>query len=98
MIDWGRYDYDRWKYAWQNLFDIHKLAHNKREIKKIEISEEMDGAFAVVEIDTLWINAKGIKGHWKGCVCKVYTKMPDKQWKLIMHTGVLNYSNDKSQI
>jgi ketosteroid isomerase-like protein len=93
-IDWhfvlGRYDYKRWKKRYQELFDSHSLAHNKREIKKIEISKEGDGAFAVVDIDTLWIDTKGNKNHWKGRVCKVYTKVK-KEWKLIMHTGALEY-------
>jgi ketosteroid isomerase-like protein len=87
----GRYNYQRWKNGWQTLFDTHELVHNKREIKKIEISKEKDGAFAVVDIDTLWMDSKGNKNHWKGRVCKVYTKMPNDEWKLIMHTGVLDY-------
>ncbi|MFX1385567.1 MAG: hypothetical protein ACFFBP_24405, partial [Promethearchaeota archaeon] len=80
----------RWKKGWQELFNTHKLAHNKRDIKKIVISKERDGAFAVVDIDTLWIDKNNIKNHWKGRVCKVYTKIHD-EWKLIMHTGVLEY-------
>jgi ketosteroid isomerase-like protein len=91
VIDWGRYNYERWSKDWQNLFDTHKLIHNKREIKKIEISKEQDGAFAVVDIDTLWTNKEGQRNHWNGRVCKVYTKIRD-EWKLIMHTGVLDYS------
>lgn len=91
VIDWGRYDYERWRKGWQDLFDTHTLGHNIREIKKIELSKELDGAFAVVDIDTLWIDKDGNKNHWKGRVCKVYTKMPSKEWKLIMHTGVLEY-------
>jgi len=93
-MDWileiGRYDYDRWKKGWQELFDNYTLVHNKREIKKIAISNEEDGAFAVVDIDTLWIDSNNNKSHWKGRVCKVYTKLKD-EWKLIMHTGVLEY-------
>jgi ketosteroid isomerase-like protein len=93
-MDWvfvlGRYDYQRWKTGWQQLFDTHQLIHNRREIQKIEISAEMDGAFAVVDIDTLWRDKSGIDNHWKGRVCKVYTRMQDG-WKLIMHTGVLDY-------
>jgi ketosteroid isomerase-like protein len=93
-MDWvmeiGRYDYDRWSKGWQDLFDTHKLIHNKREIKKIDISKEGDGAFAVVDIDTLWRDSNGNDNHWKGRVCKVYTKIEDG-WKLIMHTGVLQY-------
>jgi len=93
-MDWvmeiGRYNYDRWRKGWQDLFDTHTLIHNKREIKKIVISKEGDGAFAVVDIDTLWRDSGGNDNHWKGRVCKVYTKMKDG-WKLIMHTGVLQY-------
>lgn len=92
VLEWGRYDYERWKSGWQNLFDTHTLIHNKREIKKIVVSKEGDGAFAVVDIDTLWRDAAGNDNHWKGRVCKVYTKI-GYQWKLIMHTGVLDYSS-----
>ncbi|MHA1166792.1 MAG: hypothetical protein ACTSP4_02860 [Candidatus Hodarchaeales archaeon] len=88
----GRFNRDRWKKEWQELFDTHQLVHNHREIRKIVLSKEGDGAFAVVDIDTLWIDGSGNKNHWKGRVCKVYTKMKDPdEWKLIMHTGVLNY-------
>ena len=94
-MDWvmgmGRYNEKRWRNSWQQLFDTHTLIHNNRVIKKIEISEEGDGAYAVVDIDTLWRDCHGNDNHWKGRVCKVYTKM-GKEWKLIMHTGVLQYS------
>ncbi|MEE9573581.1 MAG: DUF4440 domain-containing protein [Candidatus Neomarinimicrobiota bacterium] len=94
-VDWvmelGRYDYKRWKQGWQDLFATHDLIHNNRKIIKIEISKEGDGAFAVVDVDTLWRNkSTGNDFHWKGRACKVYTKMAD-EWKLIMHTGLLNY-------
>ena len=91
VIEWGRYDYDRWKNGWQKLFDTHRLAHNQREIKKIEISKEGDGAFAVVDIDTRWVDAAGAENHWKGRVCKVYAKTKGV-WKMTMQTGVLDYS------
>jgi ketosteroid isomerase-like protein len=91
VIEWGRYDYDRWKSGWQKLFDTHRLAHNQREIKKIEISKEGDGAFAVVDIDTLWVDAASEKNHWKGRVCKVYAKTKGV-WRMTMQTGVLDYS------
>lgn len=90
ILEQGRFDYERWKRGWQELFDTHTLAHDKREIKKIVISEQGDGAFAVVDIDTLWLDSKGEKNHWKGRVCKVFTKI-GSAWKLIMHTGVLEY-------
>ncbi len=91
VIPWGKYNYDRWRKGWQELFDTHKLVHNRREIKKIKLSKEEDGAFAVVDIDTLWVDNSGKENHWKGRVCKVYAKCGN-EWKMTMHTGVLNYS------
>ena len=105
-MDWifvlGRFNKERWKRVWQKLFDTHRLVHNRREIKRIEISKEGDGAFAVVDIDTLWVDKYGeysderraradYDHHWKGRVCKVYTKV-GREWKMVMHTGVLDYS------
>jgi len=91
VIPWGRYDYDRWKSDWQVLFDEYELIRNHRVIQKIEVAEQEDGAFAVVDIDTLWRNKEGHEDHWKGRVCKVYTKV-ESGWKMIMQTGVLDYS------
>ena len=90
VLEWGRYDYDRWRNGWQTLFNTHKLAHNKRVLRKIVISEEGDGAFAVVDIDTLWVDREGNQNHWKGTTCKIYTKVHD-EWKMMMQTGVLEY-------
>ncbi len=94
-LDWvmevGRYDAERWRRGWQELFDTHRLAHNRREIKKILVSKEGDGALAVVDIDTLWINSDRQENHWQGRVCKVYSKVGG-EWKMTMHTGVLDYS------
>jgi ribosomal protein L21E len=95
VIEWGRYDYERWKSGWQKLFDTHRLARNVRETRKIEISKEGDGAFAVVDIDTLWIDSAGNENHWQGRVCKVYAKTGDA-WKMTMQTGVLDYSDARS--
>ena len=86
----GRYDVDRWGRRWRELFDTHELIHNKRETKRIEVSKEGDGALAVVDIDTLWRDAEGNESHWKGRVCKVYSRVDD-EWKMTMHTGVLEY-------
>lgn len=90
VIGFGRYDYERWRNNWQTLFDEYALIHNNREILKIEVSEEGDGAFAVVDIDTLWRSDEGREEHWKGRVCKVYSKVGE-DWKMTMHTGVLEY-------
>jgi len=88
----GRFNKERWRNEWQNLFDTHDLIHNKRNTFKIQITNEEDGAFAVVDIDTLWQNKKtNENSHWKGKVCKIYTKMPKEEWKLISHTGALEY-------
>jgi ketosteroid isomerase-like protein len=93
-MDWelvmGKFDKDRWSKGWRELFSNFKLVHNNREIKKIVISAEKNGAFAVVDIDTLWIDEAGNKNLWKGRVCKVYTKILN-EWKMTMHTGVLKY-------
>ncbi len=91
VLEWGRYDSERWRRGWQELFDTHRLVHNQREIKKITISKEGDGAFAVVDIDTLWVDREGRQNHWKGRVCKVYSKVGDG-WQMTMHTGVLDYT------
>jgi ketosteroid isomerase-like protein len=90
VIDWGRYDRDRWKQGWQRLFDTHTLVHNRRQILKIEVSEQRDGAFAVVDVDTLWRDREGNDFHWKGRACKVYSWM-GSEWKMTMHTGLLRY-------
>jgi ketosteroid isomerase-like protein len=86
----GRYDRDRWQAGWQELFDTHELIHNHRRTIRIEVSEEGDGAFAVVDVDTLWRDHDGNENHWRGRACKGYTKV-DGEWKLIMHTGLLEY-------
>ncbi|MHA2180026.1 MAG: hypothetical protein ACXAAH_01240 [Promethearchaeota archaeon] len=90
VLEWGRYNYGRWRKGWLDLFNTHKLIHNKREIIKIVVSREDDGAFGVVDIDTLWIESNEIKNHWKGRVCKIYSKV-ENEWKMIMQTGVLEY-------
>jgi hypothetical protein len=93
-VDWvmplGKYNKERWCKGWQDLFDTHRLIHNNRQIIKIVISDEKDGAFAVVDIDTLWVDKDNKKNHWKGRVCKVYSWVGD-DWKMTMHTGVLRY-------
>jgi hypothetical protein len=87
----GRFDYDRWKALYTKLFTQYRLAHNKREIKKIVVSDQKDGAFAVVDIDTLWVDREtGDENHWKGRTCKAYS-LVGSEWKMTMQTGVLKY-------
>lgn len=90
VLEMGRFDHDRWRRGWLELFDTHELIHNRRLIRKIVVSQQGDGGFAVVDIDTLWRAPDGRESLWLGRVCKVYTQI-GREWKLIMHTGVLQY-------
>lgn len=85
-LELGRYDHDRWRAGWQELFDTHTLIHNRRETARIEVSSEGDGAFALVDIDTLWRAAGGEDNHWQGRTCKIYTRL-DAGWKMITQLG-----------
>ena len=96
IISQGRYNYSRWKKGWQQIFDSHDLIYNKRITQKIVVSKEGDGAFAVVDVDTLWMSHQGKPNHWKGRACKIYTKIGN-DWKLIAHTGLLDYESLKSK-
>ena len=89
----GRFDRERWRKNWQDLFDSHDLVHNRRHTVRIEISAEQDAAFAVVDIDTLWRHKETrVDSHWQGRVCKIYTKMSNGEWKMIFQTGALDFS------
>ncbi|HEY9405315.1 MAG TPA: nuclear transport factor 2 family protein [Pyrinomonadaceae bacterium] len=88
----GRYNYERWRANWQELFDTHELIHNRREIVKIVMTAEGDGAFAVVDVDTLWRDRAGRDFRWQGRACKVYSKVGDG-WKMTIHTGLLDYGH-----
>ncbi len=90
VLPWGRYDERRWREGWGKLFVTHELVHNRRAIRRVVLSEEGDGAFAVVDVDTLWRDRKGNDFHWYGRACKVYTRV-EGEWKLIAHTGLLEY-------
>jgi ketosteroid isomerase-like protein len=94
-INWicpmGRFNANRWRDSWQCLFDSHILIHNRRRIVKIVVTEQADGGFAIVDVDTLWRHRQsGEDFHWYGRACKVYTQI-GREWKIISHTGLLNY-------
>lgn len=90
----GRFDAERWGRGWQDLFDSHELVHNRRHIVRIEVSREGDGAFAVVDIDTLWrSHVDGSESHWLGRTCKAYARVGE-EWKMTMQTGALRYGDD----
>lgn len=87
----GRYDRDRWVRTWQELFDSHDLVHNRRRTLRVIVSEQADGGFAVVDVDTLWRNQRTNEPfHWKGRACKVYTKVGER-WLFLFQTGLLEY-------
>jgi dihydrofolate reductase/ketosteroid isomerase-like protein len=90
VVPWGRYDAERWRSGWAELFATHDLVHNRRVIRRIEVSAEGDGGFAVVDVDTLWRDAAGNQQHWIGRACKIYTRV-GPEWKMIAHTGLLEY-------
>jgi ketosteroid isomerase-like protein len=90
----GRFNRDRWKAGWEELFRTHELVHNHRRTVRIVVSAEDDGAFAVVDVDTLWRRlSDGEPFHWKGRACKGYSKVANK-WLLIFHTGLLEYDSE----
>lgn len=66
--------------------------HNRRVTQKIAVSAQGDGAFAVVDVDTLWRSAAGDEFHWLGRACKIYTLLPDG-WRMIAQTGLLEYAD-----
>jgi hypothetical protein len=90
VLELGRFDHHRWRAGWQERFDSHELVHNRREIRRIVVSKEGDGAFAVVDVDTLWRDRHGNDSHWYGRACKMYTLL-EGDWKMIAHTGLLEY-------
>lgn len=91
VLPLGRFDRERWKKGWEELFRDHELVHNQRTTVRIVVSEEGDGGFAVVDVDTLWRHrVTGEPFLWKGRACKGYTKVGER-WFLILHTGLLEY-------
>lgn len=89
----GRFNKERWKQSWQQLFATHDLIHNNRKTVRVAVSEQGDGAFAVVDVDTLWRNQTSHEHfHWKGRACKVYTKV-DQRWLFLFQTGLLDYQH-----
>ncbi len=91
VLPFGRFNEERWKRSWQELFETHDLVHNDRQTLRVVVSDEGDGAFAVVDVDTLWRNrATGEPFHWKGRACKIYTKV-GKRWLFLFQTGLLHY-------
>lgn len=92
VMVWGRYDHARWRAGWQSLFDTHELVHNRRTLRRIEVSAEADGGLAVVDVDTLWRrHSDGGAQHWLGRAGKLYTRLGTGEWRMIAQTGLLDY-------
>jgi SnoaL-like domain len=95
-VDWrlvmGRFDTDRWRSSYEDLFSRYELVRNRRTIVKVEISAEGDGAIAVVDIDTLWRERStgDESNHWLGRTCKAYA-LTSTGWKMTMQVGALQY-------
>jgi ketosteroid isomerase-like protein len=87
----GRFNRQRWESGYRKMFAERELVHNVRTTAKILLSEEQDGALAVVDIDTLWELPDGSQDHWNGRVSKIYALMQNGEWKMTAHTGVLTY-------
>jgi hypothetical protein len=56
----------------------HELVHNQRVTRRIAVTPEGDGGFAVVDVDTLWRRRRDpVPQHWLGRACKLYTRLAD---------------------
>jgi hypothetical protein len=94
-VEWvlrmGRFDRERWGRRYRDLFTTRELVHNRRELVKVEVSDEGDGAFAVVDIDTLWRDESGEEDRWLGRTCKLYA-LVGSEWKMTAQVGALQYA------
>lgn len=99
VLRMGRFNYDRWYQLLELFFSTHTLVHNRRVTQKIVMSAEQDGAFAVVDVDTLFIQKPDGDSPWHsgsgesrtlGRACKIYTTVND-EWKLLYQPGTMHY-------
>jgi hypothetical protein len=87
----GKFDRPRWGQAYEKWFADFDLIKNQRQTQKTFVSKQGDGAFAGVDVDTLWRTPFGEESHWFGRTCKTYV-LTQKGWKMIAQVGVLDYS------
>tara|TARA_R110002096_G_scaffold418630_1_gene622752 strand:- start:383 stop:820 length:438 start_codon:yes stop_codon:yes gene_type:complete len=89
-IDWvmplGRFDRERWGDYFKSFFAKYELIYNDRNIKRIDITAQNDGAFAVVDVDTRWKSSSGDELHWLGRIGKTYT-LKNNRWMMIAQFG-----------
>lgn len=90
-LEFGRFDRERWRAAWRDLFDTHDLVRNERETVRVAVGDAGDGGMAVVDIDTLWRHREtGEEFHWFGRTSKIYA-LCDGEWLLTAHWGALRF-------
>jgi ketosteroid isomerase-like protein len=90
----GRFDPVRWGQIWRELFSTHKLVHNQRQTVAVRVTDQGDGGFAVVDVDTLWRQERTAEDqHWLGRATKFYVET-DGVWKMIHHHGLLCYDRE----
>ncbi|MCM2279268.1 MAG: prolyl oligopeptidase family serine peptidase [Oligoflexia bacterium] len=84
----GKFNRERWAKSYNEWFQKFELVRNVRTTQKIVMTEQGDGAFAIVDIDTLWRTSSGEESHWSGRTCKTYAKT-SSGWKMIFQVGAL---------
>jgi hypothetical protein len=94
-VDWetpqGKFNYELWTSIYSDMFANFTLEQNNRKTIKIVETQEKDGGFAVVDINTIWKNkTTGKLMQWRGRTCKTYVKTSNG-YKMIAQTGVLSY-------
>lgn len=98
VLEYGRFDRDRWGRRWRELFATHDLVHNRRSIARIAVSDDGDGGMAVVDVDTRWRHREtGEPFHWEGRATKLYA-LVEGEWKLTAHWGLLQFDEDGNPV
>ena len=87
----GKFDFDRWSTIYNNWFANFSPVKNIRKTQKVLVTKEGDGAFAVVDIDTLWVSHSNEQSHWYGRTGKTYVKTTSG-WKMINQVGVFDHT------
>ncbi len=82
----GKFEYNKYLKIYSDWFAKFELIKNERIVKKITMTKENDGAFAIVDIDTLWRSKSGEESHWLGRTGKTYVKTING-WKMINQVG-----------
>ena len=81
VLDWGRFNEERWRAGWQALFETYELVHNNRKTLRVLVSAEEDGALAVVgHVERAW----GYSFMWEGVGQDLVTFESTLSWRLSM--------------